>query len=60
MVGAGKDVDVGMGPLWLPVRVLPLFSLVEMYWPLWLPIRTGDNASFVSKSVFLDIWKSII
>ena len=35
-------------------------SLFEMYWPLWLPIRTGDNASFVSKSVFLDIWKSII
>ena len=43
IVGAGEDVDVGMGPLWLPVRTH--FSLFAMYWPLWSPVRYPARVS---------------
>src|SRR5256885_13065873 len=48
IVGAGEDVDVGMGPLWLPVRALHLSFLVEMHCPQGPCLRVPQTGCYIT------------
>src|SRR5947209_18116820 len=58
IVGTGEDVDVGMGPSWLPVRTHHRLSspYLKGIGPLWSPVPFHHRSTFLFLVKRRPIW----